>query len=84
MSNLSRLIARLTRGQEWLTNQHQLWLKGGGMDDYQFSRGLVGWDGLERLIRCSGYLGCVSGQARCPAGSPVICDACVQAQAVKL
>lgn len=74
------ILVRLRKGYGWLTEQHRLWLKDDPMavSDEVFSAALIGWDGMERIFRCSGYEGCIWGTNNlCVADAPIVCDACV-------
>ncbi len=76
--SIAELIRRLRRGQRWLTQQHLAKLVGQQqVSDQLFCLGLVKWDQVEHLLRCSTYQGCIWGSDKeCPEDAPVSCDAC--------
>ena len=72
-------MARLRKGYGWLTEQHRLWLNSdpAAVSDEAFINALEGWISMERVLRCSGYGGCIWGQKNlCVQDAPVTCDAC--------
>lgn len=74
------LLLRLKHGQGLLMEQHMLWLADDprAASDEKFSDALARWDALERVFRCTKYIGCIWGQGRaCSEDSPVLCDGCV-------
>ncbi len=74
------LVARLQRGQQWLTTEHVRWLAGdpAAAPDHVYSAQSACWDQLERVFRASGYGLCIWGpRHRCPDAAPARCDGCL-------
>ena len=72
------MMMRLRRGAGWLLEQHRFWQKDDpqAVTDDEFAKVLEAWDQVEAVFRCSGYTGCIWGEARCSPDAPVVCEAC--------
>lgn len=71
---------RLQAGQQWLMDQHEVYLAGESVaaSDAQFGRALAAWTELERVYRCAVPEACIwAPDGRCPENAPVTCDGCV-------
>ena len=78
-----KLIAKLRKGHGWLTQQHEYWLNGYtvAVDDETFSSQMAAWDEHERILRRTGFEGCIwRPMGRCPTNAPVKCLGCVTEQ----
>ena len=77
------LIQKLRQGQEWLTQQHDYWLQEYtvAVDDETYSAQLAAWDEHERILRITGFKGCIwQPIGRCDTKAPVKCWGCVKEQ----
>ena len=81
-TGLAPLLARLRRGQEWLTEHYDAY-----MDDLEpegpYVASLEAWDTLERLLRrlYPHFEGCICESGACDPGAPgapVWCAACAE------
>ena len=77
-TGLAPLLARLRKGQAWLTEHFDGYMDGQEPEGV-YVRSLVQWDVLERLLRrLYGYQGCLSETGACDPGAPVWCCHCAE------
>lgn len=75
MQGKELLIARLKKGQVWLTENYDAWFDG-KLDDERWFAAFNAWDGLDRVLReVYDFKGCAVG--KCDLRSPIACRGCV-------
>ena len=81
--SVQKLIGKLRNGHGWLSKQHEYWLTRStvAVDDEIFSSQLAAWGEHERILRGTGFIGCIwQPVGRCPTNAPVKCMGCVPEQ----